>query len=371
MLIGIPREIKDNENRVAIVPAGVDALVREGHQVLVERSAGLGSGITDLEYKAAGAEIVATAAEVYERAELVLKVKEPLPQEYPYLRKGLIIFTYLHLAAEPALTEVMLESKVIAIGYETVQLPDNSLPLLSPMSEIAGKMSVQIGAHYLEKTNGGAGILLGGVAGVLPARVLVLGGGTVGTNAAKIAVGMGAHVTLVDININRLRYLDEIFGGRITTLMSNSFNIAQAVREADLVIGAVLVPGARTPLLVTEEMVKTMSPGSVLVDVAIDQGGSIETMDRITSHSDPIFIKHGVVHYCVPNIPGAVARTATFALTNATLPYALQIANKGWKQAVKDNPALAKGVNIAAGAVTYEAVAKALDYPYHPLEEVL
>lgn len=371
MLIGVPREIKDNENRVAIVPAGVDALVRAGHKVLVETNAGLGSGITDEEYKAAGAEIVATAAEVYERAEMIMKVKEPLPPEYPLMREGQVVFTYLHLAAEPELTKAMVDSNVIGIAYETVQLPDNSLPLLSPMSEIAGRMSVQIGAHYLEKTHGGAGVLLGGVAGVPPAKVLVLGGGTVGTNAARIAVGMGAQVTLVDINVNRLRYLDEIFGGRIITLMSNSYNIARAVKEADLVIGAVLIPGARTPVLVTEEMVKTMSPGSVLVDVAIDQGGSIETMDRITSHSNPIFIKHGVVHYCVPNIPGAVARTATFALTNATLPYALQIANKGWKQAVKDNPALAKGVNIAAGAVTYEAVAKALDYPYHPLEEVL
>lgn len=371
MLVGIPREIKDNENRVAIVPAGVDALVKRGHQVLIETNAGMGSGITDDEYKAVGAEIVATAAEVYERAEMIMKVKEPLPVEYGYFREGQVIFTYLHLAPEPDLTRAMLDSKVVGIAYETVQLPDNSLPLLSPMSEIAGRMSVQVGAHFLEKTNGGAGVLLGGVAGVPPAKVLIVGGGTVGTNAAKVAVGMGAQVTLVDININRLRYLDEIFQGRITTLMSNSFNIARAVKEADLVIGAVLIPGAKTPVLVTEEMVKTMSPGSVLVDVAIDQGGSIETMDRITSHSDPIFIKHGVVHYCVPNIPGAVARTATFALTNATLPYALQIANKGWKQAVRDNQALAKGVNVASGMVTYEAVAKALNYPYHPLEEVL
>ena len=310
MLIGVPREIKDNENRVAIVPAGVDALVRAGHKVLVETNAGLGSGITDEEYKAAGAEIVATAAEVYERAEMIMKVKEPLPPEYPLMREGQVVFTYLHLAAEPELTKAMVDSNVIGIAYETVQLPDNSLPLLSPMSEIAGRMSVQIGAHYLEKTHGGAGVLLGGVAGVPPAKVLVLGGGTVGTNAARIAVGMGAQVTLVDINVNRLRYLDEIFGGRIITLMSNSYNIARAVKEADLVIGAVLIPGARTPVLVTEEMVKTMSPGSVLVDVAIDQGGSIETMDRITSHSDPIFIKHGVVHYACP-ISRAVARTAT------------------------------------------------------------
>lgn len=371
MLIGVPREIKDNENRVAIVPAGVETLVKAGHQVLVESGAGQGSGITDGEYQAVGAEIVATPQEVFERAEMIMKVKEPLPPEYPYFREGQVLFTYLHLAPEPELTQALLEKKVVGIAYETVQLPDGSLPLLTPMSEVAGRMAVQIGAHFLEKPHGGSGVLLGGVPGVPPARVVIIGGGTVGMNAAKIAVGMGANVTLLDINLKRLRYLDQVFKGRVTTLISNSFNIAQAVKEADLVIGAVLIPGARTPVLVTEEMVKSMRPGSVLVDVAIDQGGSIETMDRITTHSDPIFIKHGVVHYCVPNIPAAVARTSTFALTNATLPYALEIANKGWKKAVRENPTLAMGVNVADGKITYEAVAKAQNHPYTPLEEVI
>lgn len=370
MIIGVPREIKNNENRVALTPAGVQILTENGHQVLVQKDAGVGSGFTNEEYANHGAQIVETAKEAW-ASDLVIKVKEPVPEEYGFLREGLILFTYLHLAADQRLTEELVKNKVISIGYETIQLPDGSLPLLQPMSEVAGRMAVQIGAHLLEKSQGGKGVLLGGVPGVQAGRVTIIGAGIVGTNAAKIALGMGAHVTVIDINPNRLRYLEEIFQGRLQTLMSNKYNIARAVKETDLLIGAVLIPGAKAPRLVTEEMVKEMEPGSVIVDVAVDQGGSIETIDRVTTHSDPVYIKHGVLHYAVANIPGAVARTSTLALTNVTLPYALTIANKGPIQAAKDNPALAKGINTMDGKVTYPAVTQAFGYSLSKVEDVL
>ncbi|GAA4713501.1 alanine dehydrogenase [Brevibacillus fulvus] len=370
MIVGIPKEIKNNENRVAITPAGVTALVQNGHTVRIETKAGEGSGFTDAEYQAVGAEIVATAAEAW-AAEMVIKVKEPLPSEYGYFREGLILFTYLHLAPEPELTRALIDKKVVAIAYETVQLDNGALPLLTPMSEVAGRMAVQIGAQFLEKPYGGKGILLGGVPGVQKGEVVIVGGGIVGTNAAKMAVGLGANVTIIDISADRLRQLDDMFQGKVQTLMSNSFNIANAVKNADLVIGAVLIPGARAPRLVTEEMVKTMSPGSVIVDPAIDQGGSIETVDRITTHDNPTYVKHGVIHYAVANMPGAVARTATLALTNVTIPYAVQIANKGYLEAIASNRALAKGVNVAHGKVTFKAVAEAHNLPYEPVENIM
>jgi alanine dehydrogenase len=371
MIIGVPKEVKNNENRVAITPAGVDALVLAGHEVLIEKGAGEGSGFVDEDYVAHGAKILDSAEQVWSSADMILKVKEPQPSEYRYFREGLILFTYLHLAPEPELTQALMEKKVTAIAYETIQLDNGSLPLLTPMSEVAGRMSVQIGAQFLEKPKGGKGVLLGGVPGVLPGEVVIIGGGVVGTNAAKMALGLGANVTLLDINPDRLRQLDDIFHGRLRTLMSNSYNIAQAVKKADLLIGAVLIPGRRAPRLVTEDMVKTMTPGSVIVDVAIDQGGSIETIDRVTSHSDPIYVKHGVVHYAVPNIPGAVPRTSTIALTNVTIPYAVQIANKGLEQAIRDSRPLAKGVNVIQGHVTYQAVAESLNLPYTPLDDVM
>jgi len=369
--VGVPKEIKPDENRVALTPAGVYALVSQGHQVVVETGAGTGSGIEDADYVAAGATILPTAGEVWETADMIMKVKEPLPPEYPLMKKGLLLFTYLHLAAEPALTQALIEQEVDAVAYETVQLPSRALPLLTPMSEIAGRMSIQVGAHFLEKRHGGIGVLLGGVPGVLPGEVVIIGGGVVGTNAAKMAVGLGAKVTIVDVNLDRLRYLDDIFGTKVQTLASNPYNIAQAVKKADLVVGSVLIPGAKAPKLVTEEMVAEMKPGSVMVDVAIDQGGCIATMDHTTTHSNPTFVKHGVVHYSVPNIPGAVPRTSTFALTNATMPYALLLANKGFKEAVKSNVPLSKGVNVTAGKVTYQEVARDLNLPYTPLSEVI
>ncbi|MGI6665866.1 MAG: alanine dehydrogenase [Bacillota bacterium] len=371
MRVGVPKEIKPDENRVALTPAGVYALVSQGHQVVVETGAGTGSGIEDADYIAAGATILPTAGEVWETADMIMKVKEPLPPEYPLMKKGLLLFTYLHLAAEPALTQALIEQEVDAVAYETVQLPSRALPLLTPMSEIAGRMSIQVGAHFLEKRHGGIGVLLGGVPGVLPGEVVIIGGGVVGTNAAKMAVGLGAKVTIVDVNLDRLRYLDDIFGTKVQTLASNPYNIAQAVKKADLVVGSVLIPGAKAPKLVTEEMVAEMKPGSVMVDVAIDQGGCIATMDHTTTHSNPTFVKHGVVHYSVPNIPGAVPRTSTFALTNATMPYALLLANKGFKEAVKSNVPLSKGVNVTAGKVTYQEVARDLNLPYTPLSEVI
>jgi alanine dehydrogenase len=370
MIIGVPKEIKNNENRVAITPAGVAALVHAGHEVLVEKGAGIGSGFNDQEYVQEGAKIVDSAKEAW-AADMVMKVKEPLEQEFQYFREGLVLFTYLHLAPEPALTKALVDNKVTAIAYETIQLDNGALPLLTPMSEVAGRMSVQIGAQFLEKSKGGKGVLLAGVPGVEAGRVTIVGGGIVGTNAAKIALGMGAKVTLLDINPDRLRYLDEIFQGRVQTLMSNRYNIAKAVKEADLLVGAVLIPGARAPRLVTEDMVKQMEPGSVIVDVAIDQGGSIETIDRVTTHSDPTYVKHGVVHYAVANMPGAVARTSTIALTNVTVPYAVQIANKGYRQAALDSRPLARGINVVDGKVTYKAVADALGYTYVDVNEVL
>ncbi|MCL6445325.1 MAG: alanine dehydrogenase [Alicyclobacillus sp.] len=371
MIIGVPKEIKNNENRVAITPAGVHAFVSAGHQVYIETAAGIGSGFPDEVYAEAGAVIVNAASDVWKQADIIMKVKEPLPEEYAYFRNGLTLFTYLHLAPEPELTRALMETGVTAIAYETVQLPDRSLPLLSPMSEVAGRMSIQIGAHFLEKAHGGRGELLGGVPGVPPARVVIVGGGMVGSNAARIAVGLGAEVTILDTNLARLRELDAQFGGRLRTVMSNAYNLRAVIEGADLLIGAVLIPGARAPKLVTAEMVKGMNLGGVIVDVAIDQGGSIETIDRITTHDNPVYEKYGVVHYAVANMPGAVPRTSTLALTNVTIPYALQLANLGVISAVKANPALAKGVNVIGGKLTYEAVAKSLNIPYTPLEQVI
>ena len=370
MIIGIPKEIKNNENRVGITPAGVTLFKTNGHQIWVEVGAGLGSGFSDEDYLKAGALLVPAAVEAWS-ADLVIKVKEPIPEEYQYLREGLILYTFLHLAPEPALTKQLLEKKVVSIAYETIQLDNGVLPLLMPMSEVAGRMSIQIGAQYLEKQYGGKGILLGGVPGVSPANVVIIGGGIVGANAAKIAVGLGAYVTVLDVNMDRLRRLDDLFGGRIQTLASDSYNIAQAVKNADLLIGAVLIPGARAPRIVSEEMIKTMQQGSVVVDVAIDQGGSIETIDHITTHSNPTFEKHGVIHYSVANMPGAVARTSTIALTNVTIPYGVQMANKGCVKAALASPALAKGINTIQGYLTYEAVANAHNFPYTPIQQVL
>jgi alanine dehydrogenase len=363
MRIGIPKEIKNNENRVAITPAGAVNLLHSGHEVYIEKGAGIGSGFNDEDFTTNGAKIVETAAEAW-AMEMVMKVKEPLPAEYKYFRKNQILFTYLHLAAEPKLTKALLDHEVVSIAYETVQLPNGALPLLTPMSEIAGRMAPQVGAQFLEKINGGKGILLSGVPGVASGRVTIIGGGVAGTNAAKIAVGLGAKVNIIDLNPERLRHLDEIFGTQITTLISNPFNIAEAVKESDLVIGAVLIPGAKAPKLVTEEMVRKMKAGSVIVDIAIDQGGIFETTDRITTHDSPTYEKHGVVHYAVANMPGAVPRTSTFALTNATVPYAIQIANKGYKNACIENEALLKGLNTLGGSVTYKAVAKAHGLPF-------
>jgi len=368
MIIGIPKEIKNNENRVAITPAGVVALKKSGHQVFIEQGAGLGSGFEDADYKAAGAEILTEAKDVWGKADMVMKVKEPISSEYGYFRKGLVLFTYLHLAAEPKLAKALVDSGVTAIAYETVEV-NRTLPLLTPMSEVAGRMASQIGAQFLEKSKGGKGILLSGVPGVKRGKVTIIGGGVVGTNAAKIAVGLGADVTLIDLSAERLRQLDDQFGKDIQTLMSNPLNIAEAVKDSDLVIGAVLIPGAKAPKLVTEEMIQSMSPGSVVVDVAIDQGGIIETVDKITTHDDPTYTKHGVVHYAVANMPGAVPRTSTIGLTNVTMPYALQIANKGVEQAVAENQALALGVNVANGSITYKAVARDLGYEYVPVED--
>ncbi|XBP66595.1 alanine dehydrogenase [Bacillus velezensis] len=369
MIIGVPKEIKNNENRVALTPGGVSQLIGNGHRVLVESGAGLGSGFTNEDYVSAGAEILEDRKQVWD-AEMVMKVKEPLAEEYAYFRQGLVLFTYLHLAAEPELAKALTEKGVTAIAYETVT-DGRSLPPLTPMSEVAGRMAAQIGAQFLEKPKGGKGILLAGVPGVSRGKVTIIGGGGVGTNAAKMAVGLGADVTMIDLNADRLRQLDDIFGHQIKTLMSNPVNIADSVAEADLLICAVLIPGAKAPTLVTEEMVKQMKPGSVIVDVAIDQGGIVETVDHITTHDNPTYEKHGVVHYAVANMPGAVPRTSTLALTNVTVPYALQIANKGAAQAIADSPALKAGLNTANGHVTYEAVAKDLGYDYVPAEKAM
>lgn len=371
VIVGIPKEIKDNENRVAITPAGVHAFMTAGHQVYVETTAGVGSGFTDESYESAGGKILQHAADVWGKADMVMKVKEPLPGEFGFFRSGLTLFTYLHLAPEPELTKALMDSGVTAIAYETVQLPDGSLPLLTPMSEVAGRMSIQIGAHYLEKAHGGRGELIGGVPGVPPSRVVVVGGGIVGTNAARIAMGLGAEVTMLDTNLTRLRYLDDVFGSRIRTVMSNAYNLRAQIAGCDLLIGAVLIPGARAPKIVTAEMVQGMNPGAVIVDVAIDQGGSIETIDRITTHSNPTYEKFGVVHYSVANMPGAVPRTSTLALTNVTIPYGVQLASLGIVPAIRKNATLAKGVNVIEGKLTYEAVANALNVPYTSLDEVI
>ncbi|NPA05899.1 MAG: alanine dehydrogenase [Chloroflexi bacterium] len=370
MIIGIPKEIKDNEYRVAMTPGGVEQLVQHGHRVLVQAGAGEGSGFSDDEYRQSGAEVLPTAADVWTQADMIMKVKEPQPQEYPFLREGLILFTYLHLAAEEELTHELLKRKVTAIAYETVELDDGRLPLLTPMSEVAGRMSVQVGAHYLEKAHGGRGKLLSGIPGVRPADVLIIGGGTVGFNAAKIALGMGAHVIIIEKNPDRLRYLDDVLHGNLTTLASNPRNITDSIRVADLVIGAVLIPGARAPKLVRREHIKLMKPGSVIVDVSIDQGGCVETM-RPTTHSNPTFVVDGVIHYGVTNMPGAVPRTSTYGLSNATLPYALKLADLGFKEAVTQDPALARGVNTYKGHLTHPAVAEAFNLPYTPLEKLL
>ena len=370
MIIGVPKEIKDSEARVGVTPAGVKALTEAGHKVLVETQAGAQSGFPDEEYQNAGAEIVGEAGHVWGSSEMVVKVKEPIEREYVFFREGLVLFTYLHLAPLPDLTNKLLDSKVIGIAYETVRDRQGTLPLLTPMSEVAGRMSVQVGAAYLEKEHGGRGILLGGVPGVPPAHVCILGGGVVGTNAAKIALGFGAKVTLVDVNLNRLRELDDIFGGRLYTLASNSYNVAHATREADLVIGGVLIPGAMAPRVVTRAMVAQMKKGAVIVDVAIDQGGCVETA-RPTSHSDPSDKVDGVVHYCVTNMPGAVPHTSTLALTNSTFPYVLRIANLGARQALMQDPGLAEGLNTWLGTLTYRAVAESQQRPWTAASTVL
>ncbi|MGL9817641.1 alanine dehydrogenase [Enterococcus sp. DIV0098] len=370
MIIGIPKEIKNNENRVALPPSGVFDLTNRGHQVLVEKDAGKGSAISDEEYAAAGATIIDNAADVW-AAEMVMKVKEPLPEEYQYFRKGLLLFTYLHLAANRPLTEALVNSGVNAIAYENVQPADNTLPLLAPMSEIAGRMAAQIGANYLERVNGGKGILLSGVPGVRRGNVVVIGGGVVGLNAAKLALGLGANVTILDVSVPRLKELDIIFGNSIQTMMSNSFNIQECLKTADLVIGAVLIPGHKAPTLVTKEMVANIPDHSVIVDVAIDQGGIFETEDRVTTHDDPTYVKEGVVHYAVANMPGAVPQTATYALSNSTMAYANLLANNPLEEILKNNLALRHGVNTYNGKLTIEAVAKDLAMDYTQLDELL
>ncbi|MBO1139716.1 alanine dehydrogenase [Enterococcus avium] len=370
MIIGIPKEIKNNENRVALPPSGVFDLTNRGHQVLVEKDAGKGSAITDEEYVAAGATIIDSAADVW-AAEMVMKVKEPLPEEYQYFRKGLLLFTYLHLAANKPLTEALVNSGVNAIAYENVQPADNTLPLLAPMSEIAGRMAAQIGANYLERVNGGKGILLSGVPGVRRGNVVVIGGGVVGLNAAKLALGLGANVTLLDVSVPRLKELDIIFGNSVQTMMSNSYNIQECLKTADLVIGAVLIPGHKAPTLVTKEMVAQMPDHGVIVDVAIDQGGIFETEDRVTTHDDPTYVTEGVVHYAVANMPGAVPQTATYALSNSTMAYANLLANNTLEEILKNNLALRRGVNTYNGKLTIEPVAKDLTMEYTSIDEVL
>lgn len=363
MIIGVPKEIKISENRVGLTEAGVKQLVKEGHTVYVENDAGVGSGISNSDYERAGAKILPTKKDVYAKADMIVKVKEPLPDEYELLKENQILYTYLHLAAEPKLTRVLAERKVKAVAYETIQLPDGSLPLLTPMSEVAGRMATQVGAYYLQKDHGGKGILLGGVTGVQRGRVAIIGGGIVGVNAAKMAVGLGAEVTILDVNRARLEYLDHIFGGRISTLYSNVQNIEKTVAGCDLLVGGVLITGHKAPTLVTRQMVQTMAPGSVVVDVAVDQGGCIETC-RPTSHTNPTYEVDGVIHYCVPNMPGVVARTSTYALTSATIKYASMLAAMGVEDAIAKDPCLFKGLNVYGGYVCYEPVAKDLGMEY-------
>jgi len=370
MIIGVPRERKRHEYRAGMTPAAVQSYVKEGHTVRVETGCGAAIGYADEDYRAAGAVIVPSAEDVW-AADMVVKVKEPVPEEYRYFREGLIVFAYLHLAADPALTKAMVERKVVGVAYETIQTAGGSLPLLTPMSEVAGRLSIQIGARFLERHSGGRGVLLGGVPGVPPGKVTIIGGGTVGTNAARMAVGLGAEVCVLDINPQRLRELDDLFKGRVRTLMAHPHHIAEAVAEADLVIGAVLIPGARAPRLVSADMVRAMNPGSVIVDVAVDQGGSIETIDRITTHDEPVYEKFGVIHYAVANMPSAVARTSTIALSNVTTAFGLQLAAKPYKQAALENSAIAKGINVAEGKVIYPAVASAHGYECAGLESLL
>lgn len=370
MIIGVPCEVKDREFRVSVTPAGVAEFTARGHQVLVERGAGEGSGFSDGEYDRAGAVLVQTHGEVFDRAEMVMKVKEPVPAEYQLLRPNQLLFTYLHLAADESLTKFLMERDIQAIGYETVQLANGSLPLLTPMSEVAGRMSVQVGARYLEQTHGGAGVLLGGVPGVPPAKVSVIGGGVVGTNAAQMALGLGASVTIADKNVDRLRQLENSLHGRLTTLTSNRQSVAEAVAEADLVIGAVLVAGAKAPKVVTADMIRSMRPGSVVVDVAIDQGGCFET-SKPTSHSKPTYEIAGIIHYCVTNMPGAVPRTSAIALANVTLPYGLELADHGLIEAARADPALAQGINVLNGQITHPGVAEAFGLPFSPWENAI
>jgi alanine dehydrogenase len=366
MIVGVPKEIKNKENRVGMVIAGVRALTQSGHKVLVQHNAGTGAGVSDEDYRKAGAVIVEAAKEIYDKSDMIVKVKEPLPEEYALLREGQILYTYLHLAADERLTKALMERKIVGIAYETIQPSDGSLPLLAPMSAVAGRMATQIGATYLQHDHGGKGMLLGGVTGVERAKVVILGGGVVGVNAAKMAVGLGARVTIMDVNVHRLEYLSDIFRNEVTTLYSNNEQIERSVTTADLVIGSVLVPGAKAPKLVTREMVSRMQPGGVIIDVAVDQGGSVETC-RPTSHEHPTYTVDGIIHYAVPNMPGAVPRTSTYALTNVTLKYAQMIANLGWKEAITRDEALRKGVNILNGKVTYKQVADDLGLNYEPI----
>lgn len=370
MLIGVPKEIKTNENRIALVPAGAEALIGNGHQVFIEKGAGLGSGFTDAEYRAVGAKILPTAAKVWDKAEMIMKVKEPIKPEWKHIKKDQVLFTYFHYAADKALTQALMKTKSVSVAYETVELPNGELPLLTPMSEVAGRMATQEGAKYLEKFFGGRGVLLGGVPGVRPAEVLVLGGGVVGTHAAKMACGMGAHVTIMDVSLPRLRELADFMPANCDVIYSNRQNILDRLPTVDLLIGGVLLPGAKAPYLVTKKDLKIMQPGSVIVDVSVDQGGCIETT-KPTTHENPIYEVSGVVHYGVANMPGAVPRTSTLALTNATLPYAIQLANKGWKKACIDDPCLALGVNIVDGKITYKAVAEAFRMKSYDLDPFL
>lgn len=370
MIIGVPKEIKNNENRVAVTPAGTQEFIRKGHTVYVQTKAGEGSGFSDEEYKGAGAKILVTAKEIFDIAEMIIKVKEPIEQEYSLIRKDQLVFTYFHFASYEPLAHAMIKTGAVCLAYETVERSDRSLPLLIPMSEVAGRMAIQEGAKYLEKPLKGRGILLGGVPGVMPAKVLILGGGVVGTNAAKIAAGMGADVIITDVNLNRLRYLDDVMPKNVHTMASNDYVLRDLVKTSDLIVGGVLIPGAKAPKLITRDMLKTMRPGTVLVDVAVDQGGCIETC-KPTTHEDPTYIIDDIVHYCVANMPGAVPYTSTLALTNATLPYALKLANNGWKKACKENEDLLKGLNVVQGKVVYKAVADAFNLPYTSVQEVL
>ena len=370
MIVGVPKEIKTEENRVAVTPTGVAGFVARSHKVLIEKNAGLGSGLTDQAYESAGAIIVDTAKAVWRQADMIMKVKEPQPSEFPLMRSGQILFTYLHLAATESVTRALLERRVTAVAYETIQLDDGSLPLLAPMSEIAGRLSIQVGAWCLQAENGGRGILIGGASGVRPANVVIIGAGISGTTACQVAVGMGAHVSILDVNPNKLRYVHDILGGHVTTLMSNRANVEEAALGADLVIGSVLIPGAQAPKLIPRSLAKRMKPGAALVDISIDQGGCAET-SRPTTHREPIYVEEELVHYCVTNMPAIVPNTSTYALTNSTLTYGLELANRGFPQALLRNKALAKGLNTFDGQVTYEGVAGAFNLPYTPVDEVI